>query len=118
MALQHRPDFILSPNVAWVSDEAVQALADQLIDSIEAFERSTLAHVVLGEVECGMPPSRLWIGHVGLGEAESIAAELRQLEELHGPGTVHIVVTSSWSRWRARAGGGARTSHQESTRRA
>lgn len=37
MALAHRPDFILTPHIAWGSEEAVQALADQLIDNIEAF---------------------------------------------------------------------------------
>lgn len=39
MALLDRPDFILTPHVAWASDEAVQALADQLVDNIEAFVR-------------------------------------------------------------------------------
>lgn len=37
MALLDRPDFILTPHVAWASAEAIQALADQLIDNIEAF---------------------------------------------------------------------------------
>jgi glycerate dehydrogenase len=37
MALLDRPDFILTPHVAWASAEAVQALADQLMDNIEAF---------------------------------------------------------------------------------
>lgn len=37
MALNHRPDFILTPHVAWASDEAVQSLADQLIYNIESF---------------------------------------------------------------------------------
>ena len=46
MALHHRPDFILTPHVAWASDEAVQALADQLIDNVEAFECGTAVHVV------------------------------------------------------------------------
>ena len=32
-----RPDLILTPHVAWASDEAQQALADQLIDNIENF---------------------------------------------------------------------------------
>ena len=36
MALLERPDFILTPHVAWASQEAIQALADQLIDNIEA----------------------------------------------------------------------------------
>lgn len=31
------PNFILTPHVAWASNEAMQALADQLIDNIEAF---------------------------------------------------------------------------------
>jgi glycerate dehydrogenase len=37
MALLNRPNFILTPHVAWASLQAVQALADQLIDNIEAF---------------------------------------------------------------------------------
>ncbi len=37
MALMGRPDFILTPHVAWGSREAVQALADQVIDNIDAF---------------------------------------------------------------------------------
>lgn len=41
MALLDRPDFILTPHIAWASDEAVQALADQLVDHIEAFVRET-----------------------------------------------------------------------------
>ena len=31
------PNFIVTPHVAWASEEAVQALADQVIDNIEAF---------------------------------------------------------------------------------
>lgn len=37
MSLARRPDFILTPHVAWASDEAVQGLADQLVDNIEAW---------------------------------------------------------------------------------
>ena len=37
MALLDRPDFILTPHVAWASAEAIQSLADQLIDNVEAF---------------------------------------------------------------------------------
>jgi glycerate dehydrogenase len=37
MALTGRPNFILTPHVAWASAEAIQGLADQLIDNIEAF---------------------------------------------------------------------------------
>ncbi|MGH8755988.1 MAG: glycerate dehydrogenase, partial [Burkholderiales bacterium] len=32
-----RPNFILTPHVAWASNNAMQFLADQLIDNIEAF---------------------------------------------------------------------------------
>ncbi|WPB56385.1 D-2-hydroxyacid dehydrogenase [Xylophilus sp. GOD-11R] len=46
MALLDRPDFILTPHVAWAADEAVQALADQLVDNIEAFERGEPANQV------------------------------------------------------------------------
>ena len=46
MALLDRPDFILTPHVAWASDEAVQALADQLVDNIEAFQRGAAVNVV------------------------------------------------------------------------
>ena len=34
------PNLILTPHVAWASREAMQALADQLIDNIEAFVKS------------------------------------------------------------------------------
>ncbi|MFM0287034.1 D-2-hydroxyacid dehydrogenase [Paraburkholderia megapolitana] len=40
------PAFILTPHVAWASDEAVQCLADQLIGNIVAFVEGRLAHVV------------------------------------------------------------------------
>ena len=33
------PNFLLTPHVAWASRPAMQALVDQLIDNIEAFER-------------------------------------------------------------------------------
>jgi glycerate dehydrogenase len=32
-----RPNFVLTPHVAWASNEAMQALADQLIDNVEAW---------------------------------------------------------------------------------
>lgn len=48
MTLQHRPDFILTPHVAWASDEAVQALADQLVDNVEAFVQGHPRNVVEG----------------------------------------------------------------------
>jgi len=46
MALLDRPNFILTPHVAWASDEAIQGLADQLIDNIEAFAQGTPVNVV------------------------------------------------------------------------
>ena len=39
LGLLDMPNFILTPHVAWASDEAMQALADQLIDNIENFVR-------------------------------------------------------------------------------
>jgi glycerate dehydrogenase len=40
------PNFILTPHVAWSSREAMQTLADQLIDNIEAFVAGTPRNVV------------------------------------------------------------------------
>jgi glycerate dehydrogenase len=37
MRLLELPNFILTPHVAWASQEAIQGLADQLVDNIEAF---------------------------------------------------------------------------------
>lgn len=37
MSITGRPNFILTPHVAWASTEAIQGLADQLIGNIEAF---------------------------------------------------------------------------------
>lgn len=37
--LLDRPNFILTPHVAWASAEAIQGLTDQLIDNVEAFWR-------------------------------------------------------------------------------
>jgi glycerate dehydrogenase len=50
MALLERPDFILTPHVAWASAEAIQALADQLIDNIEAFVHGAPVNQVLPKV--------------------------------------------------------------------
>lgn len=50
MALLDRPDFILTPHMAWASAEAIQALADQLIDNVEAFVRGAPVNVVLPKV--------------------------------------------------------------------
>jgi glycerate dehydrogenase len=46
MHLLRLPNFILTPHTAWASEEAVQSLADQLIDNIEAFWAGTPCHVV------------------------------------------------------------------------
>jgi glycerate dehydrogenase len=37
MRLARRPDVIVTPHMAWASRTAVQALADQLVDNLEAF---------------------------------------------------------------------------------
>ena len=44
--LAGRPDFILTPHVAWASLEAIQGLADQLVENIELHRRGTPRHVV------------------------------------------------------------------------
>jgi glycerate dehydrogenase len=41
-----RPNFILTPHVAWASDGAMQFLADQLIDNIEAWASGRPQHLV------------------------------------------------------------------------
>ncbi len=46
MRLLDLPNFILTPHVAWASREAIQGLADQLIDNIELFQRGTPRNVV------------------------------------------------------------------------
>jgi glycerate dehydrogenase len=40
------PNFILTPHVAWASKEAMQALADQLMDNVEAFVKGKPRNVV------------------------------------------------------------------------
>ena len=40
------PNFILTPHVAWSSREAMQTLADQLVDNIEAFVAGSPSNVV------------------------------------------------------------------------
>lgn len=47
MSLNRRPDFILTPHVAWASDEAIQSLANQLIDNIEAFVSGKPKNIVI-----------------------------------------------------------------------
>ncbi len=46
MHLLDAPNFILTPHIAWASSEAMQALADQLIDNIESFVAGQPANVV------------------------------------------------------------------------
>ena len=46
MRLVDLPNFILTPHVAWASAEAIQTLADQLIDNIEAFWAGAPRNVV------------------------------------------------------------------------
>jgi glycerate dehydrogenase len=46
MALLKYPNFILTPHVAWASRDAIQALADQAIDNIEAFHAGQPRNVV------------------------------------------------------------------------
>ncbi|MCU0869056.1 MAG: D-2-hydroxyacid dehydrogenase [Burkholderiales bacterium] len=41
-----RPNFILTPHVAWASNEAMQFLADQLIDNVEAWADARPQHLV------------------------------------------------------------------------
>ena len=40
------PNFILTPHTAWASGEAMQLLADMLIDNVEAFERGAPVNMV------------------------------------------------------------------------
>lgn len=46
LTLMDMPNFIFTPHVAWASQEAVQALADQLVGNIEAFIAGTPRNVV------------------------------------------------------------------------
>lgn len=48
MRAASRPNLILTPHVAWASDEAQQTLADQLIDNIENFIAGTPTNLVQG----------------------------------------------------------------------
>ena len=42
------PNFILTPHVAWASREAIQGLADQLIENIELFWHGSPRNLVVG----------------------------------------------------------------------
>ncbi len=46
MGLLDLPNFILTPHVAWASRGGQQALADQLVDNIDAFWRGSPRNVV------------------------------------------------------------------------
>lgn len=46
LLMVQRPNFILTPHVAWASNEAMQGLADQLIDNIEAWYQGKPQHLV------------------------------------------------------------------------
>ena len=48
MRVAGRPNVILTPHVAWASDEAQQALADQLMDNIENFLAGRPSNLVTG----------------------------------------------------------------------
>ncbi|HLP67444.1 MAG TPA: D-2-hydroxyacid dehydrogenase [Rhizobium sp.] len=46
MRITGRPNVILTPHVAWASRQAIQALADQLVENVELFQRGTPRNVV------------------------------------------------------------------------
>ena len=48
MRIATRPNVILTPHVAWASDEAQQALADQLMDNIENFVAGRPSNLIHG----------------------------------------------------------------------
>lgn len=48
MQLLDLPNFILTPHVAWASQEAIQAVADQLIDNVEAFVKGEPRNALVG----------------------------------------------------------------------
>lgn len=48
MQLLDQPNFILTPHVAWASAQAVQTLADQLIDNVDAFVAGRPRNVLAG----------------------------------------------------------------------
>jgi len=48
MRVAHRPNVIVTPHIAWASDEAQQTLADQLIDNIDDFVAGRPTNLVTG----------------------------------------------------------------------
>lgn len=49
MTVLDLPNFILTPHVGWASQEAMQGLANQLVENINAFQRGAPRHNVLAE---------------------------------------------------------------------
>lgn len=49
LRIASRPSVIVTPHIAWASDEAQQALADQLMDNIEAFVAGAPRNLVQGD---------------------------------------------------------------------
>jgi glycerate dehydrogenase len=49
MRIARRPNVIITPHVAWASDEAQQALVDQLFENIENFFNGRPSNLVTGE---------------------------------------------------------------------
>jgi glycerate dehydrogenase len=47
MQLVRLPNFILTPHIAWASREAVQSLADQLVDNVEGFWNGMPRNIVI-----------------------------------------------------------------------
>lgn len=50
MGLLDLPNFILTPHVGWASQEAIQALADQLMGNVEAFVAGNPRNALVGQV--------------------------------------------------------------------
>jgi glycerate dehydrogenase len=46
MQLTNLPNFLLTPHVAWASREAIQSLADQLVDNVDGFWSGTPRNIV------------------------------------------------------------------------
>ena len=49
MRMAKRRNVIVTPHIAWASDEAQQSLADQLIENIESFVSGRPRNLVEGE---------------------------------------------------------------------
>ncbi|WP_165854930.1 D-2-hydroxyacid dehydrogenase [Marinobacter sp. JSM 1782161] len=53
LSILERPNFILTPHVAWASEEAMQALWQQVVDSIDAFLDDAPIRCVVYPERCG-----------------------------------------------------------------